>query len=247
MKKEKGLFVSVLVILILYIAPIFFLLVLEINEDILSLISYAISIPLILIAIKHGFGGQLNINKKVINIKKLRIVFAIGILLFLFNSGLEELIANFIKVEPTKNIDFYGIPDVIRIILLSPIIEELLFRGVFLSKLSKKVDIRLAIIIQATLFAIMHGADKFILIITSAILYGVIYVYYKSIIYPILLHIIGNTLVATVFWTNTVIRINDKIYYFTGIIALIGLVFIIRNIYIEESINVRFNLAKDLK
>jgi membrane protease YdiL (CAAX protease family) len=61
----------------------------------------------------------------------------------------------------------------VRIIILAPLVEEILFRGLFLHRWAEKWDVRTAVVTTSPVFALMHG-DKmttFVLGITLSILY----------------------------------------------------------------------------
>jgi membrane protease YdiL (CAAX protease family) len=102
------------------------------------------------------------------------------------------------------NHPFY--PSIIRIIgavLLAPIAEELIFRGLILSKLINKVklNLHLAIFIQAAFFVLLHNfayqntLSSNIGIVQSLIdasLFGYARYYTKSIYTPMTMHVTGN-------------------------------------------------------
>lgn len=90
------------------------------------------------------------------------------------------------------------------IIILAPIAEELLFRGLILNVLTKKkINIHLAILIQACFFVLLHNftyentLSSHIGIAQSlidGILYGYARKYTKSIYTPITMHMTGNAI-----------------------------------------------------
>lgn len=96
-------------------------------------------------------------------------------------------------------------PSIIRIlgaVILAPMAEELIFRGLILTKLTKrKVNIHLAILIQACFFVLLHnftyqntmssniGIGQALI---DASLFGYARHYTKSIYTPIAMHITGN-------------------------------------------------------
>ncbi len=82
--------------------------------------------------------------------------------------------------------------------LIVPIFEELLFRGVFLSWLCKRFTVRLSLIIMALCFGFFHGID-FIGATMFGFLCGLLYVKFKNIWAPILVHLLNNTLACLSF------------------------------------------------
>jgi membrane protease YdiL (CAAX protease family) len=104
------------------------------------------------------------------------------------------------------NHTFYS--SVIRIfgaVVLAPIAEELIFRGLLLSKFSKKVNLHLAIVIQASFFVLLHSFAYqntlssnigIVQTLIDALLFGYARHYTESIYTSMTMHITGN-LIAT--------------------------------------------------
>ena len=79
--------------------------------------------------------------------------------------------------------------------LLGPMGEELAFRGVTLSYLERSMPFWVANVLQACLFAILHfSVTKMPQCFISGMLWGYVFRKGKSIKYPILLHVLHNTL-----------------------------------------------------
>lgn len=76
------------------------------------------------------------------------------------------------------------------IVIMAPIFEEYLFRGVLLQRWSQKWNVRRAIIVSSLIFAVLHTD------IIGAFLYGVVmsllYLKTQSLLVPILCHILNN-------------------------------------------------------
>ncbi len=80
------------------------------------------------------------------------------------------------------------------LILVAPVAEELVFRGVILHKTSKVIPFLGANILQALLFGIYHmNIIQGIYAAFMGLLLGAVYHKYKTIFAPILLHMIINT------------------------------------------------------
>lgn len=101
-------------------------------------------------------------------------------------------------------------PSIIRIagaVILAPIAEELIFRGVIFTQISKKIkSIHVAVLIQAIVFVLLHNftyentLSSNIAIVQSfvdALLFAYARVYTKSLFTSITMHITGN-LIATI-------------------------------------------------
>jgi len=84
--------------------------------------------------------------------------------------------------------------EIIGLALLAPILEEIIFRGIVLKRLTKTMKLPIALVLQALIFAVIHfnllqGAYAFIL----GIIIGIVYIRFNSIWYAIALHVIYNS------------------------------------------------------
>lgn len=114
--------------------------------------------------------------------------------------GYEQLAVSFLK----KTLD-HPLPltcSIISIIVLAPLTEELLFRGVLLNFFQTRFGSKLAVIISGICFALFHyspsqGLGNISLLCALSffgIMLGGFYLMTRSLFYPILLHAIFNTL-----------------------------------------------------
>lgn len=129
---------------------------------------------------------------------------------FLLYTLLTEFVLYLFNIQEVSNWDHSFLPSIILIfgaIILAPIAEELLFRGLILNVIIKKqVNIHWAILIQACFFVLLHNftyentVSSYIGIAQSlidAILFGYARIYTRSLYTPITMHISGN-LIAVV-------------------------------------------------
>ena len=182
------------------------------NRIYLVLISSCIFIPLFIYNYK-----KLNIKTKKTSIFKFILL---GISL--------SLIYNFIGfyLDKLLNSNLYGNFDIISTllstVLLGPIVEEYLFRGLIYNDVKNKYGLKKALIITTILFAISHFT--FIQIIYASILNIIlvkIYERYNNINYCIIVHLFSNlttTLITLILIKNAFI-INFLIFII-GIILL---------------------------
>ncbi|MDR0999661.1 MAG: CPBP family intramembrane metalloprotease [Clostridiales bacterium] len=81
---------------------------------------------------------------------------------------------------------------IIAVGLVAPVVEEMCFRGVTLNRLGNK-EIWLAVLIQAVLFGIIHfNLLQGIYAVILGVVFGYIYVRFKSLWYPVIAHISFN-------------------------------------------------------
>lgn len=77
-------------------------------------------------------------------------------------------------------------------VVIGPIVEEVLFRGVLLNKLAVKFGIKKGIVFSSLLFMVFHINSFFIPQLIGGVLLGIIYIKTKQLIYPILAHSLNN-------------------------------------------------------
>lgn len=137
------------------------------------------------------------------------------------------------KFENIK-LNYTGILWAINICFIGPIFEEILFRGIILNKIKKYMNISLAIIIQATIFALLHmNILQSIDSIIFAIILGIVYVYTESIISTIIVHTIVN-----IIGNYSLLHTNLNFVIFAiSIIILVILILILRKVCKRNLLN----------
>lgn len=91
--------------------------------------------------------------------------------------------------------DVVSVIGFIATVIVAPIAEEILFRGLILGELTKCFNVHIAIVLQAVLFGVMHGNIIWATIaFLSAVLYGYFIKKYESIFTSILGHMSVNLL-----------------------------------------------------
>ena len=95
---------------------------------------------------------------------------------------------------------------VLDVVVLTPVAEELLFRGVLFQGLARRWGVRAAAIVSSTLFGLAHvesaGLDSAFLVVSTG-LFGVANVWllrrYRSLLAPILSHVLVNAVGTAAF------------------------------------------------
>ncbi|GLI54822.1 hypothetical protein PM10SUCC1_03370 [Propionigenium maris DSM 9537] len=84
-------------------------------------------------------------------------------------------------------------------ILLTPIYEEFIMRGVLFNKLSERLSLKRSVIIIGVLFAFLHGFTKGMVFIISGSAFYYAYIYHKtkSLYASIFFHLVGNFIAFT--------------------------------------------------
>ena len=135
-----------------------------------------------------------------------------------------NFILNLIVPEPPE-LD-YGpmIFQIIVICILAPIFEEIMFRGFILKVLKENYNAVIAVIISALLFSLFHTAlHQIFPTFIMGLLFGMLYVKYKSLIPCILLHMFNNFLSVyevPLFDTSTLVIVMYVVMFVLSIIFL---------------------------
>ena len=199
------------------------------NVYIISLIADIIFV--ICLFIKGGSIKECQFNK----IKK-KDCFYIGLLSFSLTVILGIVVAILMQIFPSYNEVAKTISSgtgtiysLVSVVILIPICEEIIFRGVIFGYLKKRYNLVVSLIIQALAFAFIHGnIVQGIYTFILGLVLGIIYIYTNSLYGSMLMHIIYNLLGSVVL---------SKLYgafpisvYICMILAIIFVVYSIKKI-----------------
>lgn len=125
---------------------------------------------------------------------------------------------------------------ILSVILLAPIGEELLFRGVIMNYAKRCMPAIVAIILQAALFGLYHGnIVQIIYAFVMGIVLGIVALRLGSIVYSIILHMAVNIsifLVPQFIYTNNTATIISCII--SGIALIVLLIFILKSKNVKD-------------
>ena len=88
--------------------------------------------------------------------------------------------------------------------LIAPIVEELVFRGLLMTALSKFKKHYIDVVVSSTLFSLIHVLQygwvltDFIVYAGAGLLFGMLFLYTRSVYWPMALHILWNTFLIVV-------------------------------------------------
>ena len=88
--------------------------------------------------------------------------------------------------------------------LIAPIVEELVFRGLLMTALSKFKKHYIDVVVSSTLFSLIHVLQygwvltDFIVYAGAGLLFGMLFRYTRSVYWPMALHIVWNTFLIVV-------------------------------------------------
>ena len=117
--------------------------------------------------------------------------------------------------------------------LLSPVVEELIFRGIFLNKLKIIVPTTFAILISSLLFASLHGFGSIFSAFIFAVCMALLYLKSENIFVPIFAHFLNNLIGESVYHLDSyqILFNNDLVVGTMSVLAIISFILILKFIY----------------
>jgi len=121
----------------------------------------------------------------------------------------------------------------IATVVISPISEELIFRGVFLNRLRLYVPTVFAVFISSLLFGALHGFGSMISAVVFAVCMAILYLKTENICVPIIAHFLNNLFAEIIkladfnnllFTNNLVMGIVSVLAVISAIILFISIV-----------------------
>ena len=185
---------------------IIFILVIKLFMDYLNLIQidlswiYFVIIFYFFIRFRGCFSSFKEYFLKIFTFESLKLVVGIVILNIFVSYGLlylSDFILQFIpSLSPlilfnTFN-SVFAFGSFITTVILSPIAEELIFRGVLLNKLKLIVPMSFSILISSILFASLHSFGGIIAAFIFAVCMSILYLKTDNILVPIFAHFLNN-------------------------------------------------------
>ena len=167
----------------------------------------------------------------------LKTTLAVVVLNIFFSYGMLYLSNSILDFVPSVNLfNSFLTGSLIATIFISPISEELIFRGVFLNRLQLAVPVVFAVLISSLLFAALHSFGS----IFSAFIFGVciaiLYLKTDNIFVPIFAHFLNNLFaeIIVVMDPNKILFTNISVVLVMSILAIVSfviiLIFIIGNL-----------------
>lgn len=166
----------------------------------------------------------------------LKSILAIVVLNIFFSYGMLYLSNSILDVSQSINLtNSFLTGGLLATIIISPISEELIFRGVFLNRLRLIVPTLFAVLISSLLFAALHSFGSIFSAFIFAICLAILYLKTDNIFVPILAHFLNNLLAELIVLIDVnKIIFNDSIVVMgMSILAIVSFVLILRFIVKE--------------
>lgn len=203
---------------------------------------------------------EILIKRKSINVKDICFILFLGLGALFLTYGIMNLLAACISMFSPQVISNYNnlmsYTDegnitlvVLRTVIMAPIFEELLFRGVTLNRAKNMMSFYATNIFQAFLFGIIHmNIIQLVYTFPKGLLYGYVAFKYQSIIPSILLHIFNNasSLLISNYFDKIQEYINLSIWFFV-VQTLVGvLLFTISYFVIKRKTNMQESAVEEV-
>lgn len=145
--------------------------------------------------------------------------------------GFDSLIGWFMAPIIVTN-SLMGLGGILSTIIVSPISEELLFRGVFLNRLKLVVPTSFAVAITSILFGSLHSYGSIISAIVFGVCMCILYLKTKNILVCIFAHFLNNLLAEILYHIDygNLIFTNDIFIVVFSLLAIVSFYLIVISI-----------------
>lgn len=123
----------------------------------------------------------------------------------------------------------------ISTVVISPISEELIFRGVFLNRLKLITPVIFSVLASSLLFGALHSFGSIISAIVFGICMAILYLKTDNICVPILAHFLNNLFAEMIRLLdfNDILFTNGEVMSIVSILAIVSLVILLSSIIKE--------------
>ena len=160
----------------------------------------------------------------------LKIILAVVVLNIFFSYGMLYLSNSILDIVPSGNaFNSFLTGTLITTILISPISEELIFRGVFLNRLQLAVPVVFAVLISSLLFAALHSFGSIFSAFIFGICIAILYLKTDNIFVAIFAHFFNNLFaeIIAVLDPNKILFTNSSVVLIMSILAVVSFVIIL--------------------
>ena len=165
----------------------------------------------------------------------LNIFFSYGMLYFANFLNAVPIVNQIMNFSFSSMSLFGGLGSLLAIVLISPVSEELIFRGIFLNKLRLIVPTIFAVLISSLLFGALHSFGSIFSAFIFSMSVSVIYLKTDNILVPIFAHFLNNVIAESIVHIDSgnILFTNDIVVCAMSVLAIISLVILSVLIYLE--------------
>lgn len=229
------------------------------------LIQFVTFIPLIWFLLSHLF-QELDIRpffmSKIQGVQPKELLLIWSILwIFIYGlEGIQILLINWISPElvpdllegPIYLYDHTMIINVLNIILaviLGPVMEELVFRGLILQRLMVKFTAIKSLLVSSVLFGLLH-LESWLSAAIFGLVMGMIFIKTRNLWVPILLHVANNAMVVLVnvwhfrngdLWTIEEVK-SRWLFYVLGLVMIPFLIYLLKKYWPKSNVELPYVL-----
>lgn len=163
-----------------------------------------------------------------------KIIIYVVILNIFLSYGMLYLSDFVLKITPSFNLfNSFLTGSLIATVIISPISEELIFRGVFLNRLQLAVPTIFAVLISSLLFAALHSFGSIFSAFIFGICIAILYLKTDNIFVPIFAHFLNNLFaeIIVILDSNRILFNNDLVILLMSILAIVSFVVILISIF----------------
>ena len=167
---------------------------------------------------------------EVFSLNILKMILAVVILNIFFSYGMLYLSNYILGIVPSFNLfNSFLTGSLIATIFISPISEELIFRGVFLNRLQLIVPAVFAVLISSLLFAALHSFGSIFSAFIFGICIAILYLKTDNIFVVIFAHFLNNLFaeIIVVMDPNKILFTNSWVMMIMSILAVVSFVIIL--------------------
>ena len=141
---------------------------------------------------------------------------------------------NFLSGSSTASNSIMAL-SLVATIVVSPVAEELIFRGIFLNRLNIIIPPLFAVLVSSLLFASLHSYGSITSAFIFAICMAILYLKTENILIPIFVHFLNNLLAEIIVRAdvNGLLFTNDVVIGAVSILAVISFVILVKSIIHE--------------
>lgn len=209
---------------------------------------YIIIIFYFSLKLRNGYADLKNDFLEVFSKDLFKNVLLIVILNIFFSYGMLYLSDFILKIFPTLNlmVNFVLTPcqlnnsliyafGFIATIFISPISEELIFRGVLLNKMQIIFPVTFSIVITSLLFAALHSFGSLTSAFVFSMCMAILYIKTQNILVPIFAHFLNNLIAESlvVIDSQSLLFTNEFLMIIISILAIISIVVIVKSLIAE--------------
>jgi membrane protease YdiL (CAAX protease family) len=157
-------------------------------------------------------------------------------------------VPEFLKVEPEKLGNMTGIASFLLMVIIAPVFEELVYRGIILDGLLKRYSAFTAIIVSSLLFGIVHlNPEQFIAGFIVGVFAGWIYYKTRNLMLTMILHatinLVGyfqNIYIDVILKYETIVELYGGLTRYIFIIIVCIALFVVCSLCLRKMFNKPF-------